>query len=212
MLIKFKIKHPKKFKFLKEGIVFLLIFIITFGITFTIFNGRAFYNQVKYALRVGIEQTEEFLKTLPISKDNLYDIPNSLVLPKININAPIVFADTTNSKIIFNKLEQGVVHYPNSVVPGQIGNTVLLGHSSAYPWYKGNYGSVFALLNRLEQNDEIIVFYEKHKYIYKVQSKEVINNQVYISEQNKKSQIILLSCWPVGTAWKRILIKGVLTR
>ncbi len=212
MLIRFKIKHPKNFKLLREGIIFLLIFIITFGIVFAIFNGRAFYSQVKYALRVGIKQGEEFLKTLPSSKDNLYNIPDSLIIPKININAPIVFADTTNNKIIFEKLEQGIVHYPNSVVPGQVGNSVLLGHSSAYPWYKGNYGSIFALLNRLEQNDEIIVFYEKHKYIYKVQSKQVINNQVYINEQNKKSQIVLLSCWPVGTAWKRILIKGVLTR
>lgn len=209
MLIKFRIKHPKLFKILKEGGVFLLIFIIVFAVIFTMLNGRAFYQQVKYKLKIGVKINEDLPKRLPFTKEELYDVPNSITIPKINVNAPIVFPQTTDEKILFNELENGVVHYPTSILPGRIGNTIILGHSSAYPWYKGKYGSVFSLLNQLESGDQIIIFYQKHKYIYKVTSKEVVKKNATPPEQNEISQIILISCWPVGTAWNRILIKGV---
>ncbi len=206
--IEFRLKHPSFFKILREGGIFLLIFIIVFVIVFIIFNGRSFYNQIKYALKIDIEKSEEFIKKLPTAKENLYNIDDSIVIPKTNTNAPIVFPDTTDEKILFNELENGVVYYPSSVIPGQTGNTIILGHSSAYPWYNGKYGSVFSLLNQLESGDQIIIFYQKHIYIYKVTAKEVVAKDAAIANQNEKSQLILISCWPVGTTWKRILVKA----
>ncbi len=210
MLIKFRVKHPAIYKILKETYRFLLIFVITFVVVFAIFNGRAFYNQAKYTFKIGIEKSENFLKQLELPKasEKIYNIEDSLVIPKINVNAPIVFASTTDSKILFNKLEQGVVHYPTSTAPGEVGSTIILGHSSAYPWYAGDYGSVFALLGKLQPGDQIIVFYKKHKHTYTVSNKQVINDQVEIKSQNQKPKLILISCWPVGTAWKRIMIEA----
>jgi len=211
MLIKFRIKHPKLFRILKEGKKFLLIFSIVFVIVFTIFNGRAFLQQSKYALNIKIEEGENFLEKLSLpQKEEIYNVPNSIIIPKININAPIIFTQTTNNKEILNELENGVVHYPNSALPGQIGSAILLGHSSAYPWYKGNYGAIFGLLNYLEENDEIIIFYQKYKYIYKVINKKVVNKNTELIAQSSRPQLILISCWPVGTAWQRILIEAEL--
>ena len=209
MLIRFRVKHPKWFKFFREVKIFLLIFIIVFVVVFTIFNGRAFYEQVKYKLRIGIEKSEEFLKKLALP-EKLYNVPDSIIIPKINANAPVISPQTADEKVVFSELGNGVVYHPNSVAPGQIGNTIILGHSSAYPWYKGKYGSIFSLLNQLKSGDQIIVFYQKHKYIYKVEGKKIIRKNVFIANQNEKSQLILVSCWPIGTAWKRILIEAEL--
>jgi len=210
IFIKLKIKYQKIFKFLLEAKVFFLIFAAIFVIVFTIFNGRSFYEQARYFLRINIEEGKKFLASLPKPREDLYDIEDSIVIPKININAPIVSPNTTDEKILFNELEKGVVYYPGSALPGKTGNTIILGHSSAYPWYKGNYGSVFSLLNHLDINDEIIVFYDKHKYIYKVEEKTVINKKANIETQNETSRLVLVSCWPVGTAWKRMMVKAVL--
>jgi LPXTG-site transpeptidase (sortase) family protein len=208
--IKFRIKYPKSFKFLKEVKSFLLIFVIIFVIVFTTFNGRSFYNQIKYTFRIGIEKIDKFMAELPVGINKLYNVADSIVIPKININAPIVFPKNTDEKNLFKELENGTVHYPGSVNPGKVGNSILLGHSSAYPWYKGQYGSVFSLLNRLDENDEIIIFYKKHKYVYRITHKKIVNDTAVVNKQESKSQIVLLSCWPVGTTWNRIMIKGEL--
>ncbi len=206
MLVKFRAKHLALYKLIKEGGIFLLIFIIVFAAVFAAFNGRAFYEQIKYKLGINLIRSDEFLNKLPIAKETLYDINDSVVIAKININAPIIFSRSTENKQLLKELENGVVHYADSVFPGQIGNSIILGHSSAYPWYKGKYGSVFSLLNQLDESDEIIVFYQKHQYIYKVVSKEIVKKNTIIPDQNERSQLILISCWPIGTDWNRILI------
>ncbi len=206
-LIKLRIKHPKTFSFFKEGGSFLLIFFIVFIAVFATFNGRAFYEQVKYSFRINIEKSEDFLQKLPKTEE-LYDFPDSVVIPKININAPIVVSSTVDEKELFKKLENGVLLYPNSALPGQNGNTIILGHSSAYPWYKGKYGSVFSLLNQLNSGEQIIVYFQKHRYIYRVIAKSIILKNAEILVQGEKPQLVLISCWPVGTAWKRIMIQA----
>jgi len=210
MLIKFRVKHPKSFKFLREVKAFLLIFAVVFVLVFGIFNGRAFCEQVKYKLRIGIEKSEDFLRRLSLPEERLYNIPDSILIPKININAPIISPETNDENILFSQLENGVVYHPDSVMPGQVGNTLILGHSSAYPWYKGEYGSIFGLLNQLSVDDQIIIFYQKHKYVYRITNKKIVRKNIGIIDQKEKPQLILISCWPVGTAWNRILIEAEL--
>lgn len=203
---KFRIKYPKLFKVLRDTKTFFLIFLIVFVLVFGVFNGRAFLNQTKYSLKIGIENSQKFMNRIEGSKEEIYNTIDRVVIPKINVDAPIILPDSSDEKTIFNNLEKGVVLYPSSVIPGQIGNSILLGHSSAYPWYKGNYGSVFSLLNRLEAGNQIIVFYSKNKHVYEIIGKQVILKDVSIQSQDESSRLILISCWPVGTAWKRIMI------
>lgn len=210
MPVKLRNGHLKLSGFLKEGGRFLLIFFIVFIVVFAIFNSRAFYEQLKYMFKVDVEKNEEFLKQLLANQNQWRDIPDSIIIPKINVNAPIIFPRTSDEKTLYNQLSEGVVHYPNSALPGKIGNMIILGHSSAYPWYKGKYGSIFSLLNQLKSNDEIIIIYKEHKYTYRVVSKEFIKKDTVIPEQNEKSRLVLISCWPIGTTWKRILINAEL--
>ena len=208
--LKFRIKYPKLAKNLKEIKLFLGIFIIIFVIVFTTFNGRSFYDQIKYTFRIGIERIDKFMATLPIGENKIYNVADSIVIPKINVNAPIVFPEGADDKQVFAELVNGAVHYPASVKPGEAGSSIILGHSSAYPWYQGLYGSVFSLLNRLDEGDEVIVFYKKHKYTYKITHKQVVNKNALVAEQSDQPQIVLLSCWPVGTTWNRMMITGEL--
>ena len=96
-------------------------------------------------------------------------------------------------------LENGVVRYPSSVKPGENGNTFIFGHSSNFPWINGDYNDVFALLDTLEYGDEIIIYYEQKKYVYKIRKKQVIdpNNVCVITKHTLKPYLTLMTCWPI---------------
>jgi len=72
------------------------------------------------------------------------------------------------------ELEKGIIKYPGSADPGTEGNSFIFGHSSNYPWAKGDYNNAFALLNELNAGDEIIVFFKQKKYTYVVREKNVV--------------------------------------
>jgi LPXTG-site transpeptidase (sortase) family protein len=72
------------------------------------------------------------------------------------------------------ELENGVIRYPGSAKPGNDGNTFIFGHSSNFPWIKGDYNDVFALLDHVENGDEIIIYYNQKKFKYKINRKDVV--------------------------------------
>lgn len=77
-------------------------------------------------------------------------------------------------KIFMKELENGIIKYPGSANPGESGNSFIFGHSSNFPWAKGAYNDVFALLNELAVGDEIIVYYKQKKFIYGVKEKIIV--------------------------------------
>ena len=132
-------------------------------------------------------------------------------IPKIKTKAPIVFPDTSDPNKLLKWLEKGVIHYPDSAMfgdpPAGGGVAILLGHSSAYPWFKGDYGSVFALLEKLQAGDEVIVVSNGKKYLYRVSgSKVVVPKDFRVENPEGKSQLWLMSCWPVKTNKLRIVV------
>jgi len=147
-----------------------------------------------------IEHPFEKKSGLPNSSD--VDLSLRLVIPKIGVDAPIVLTQYLEESMIQKELEKGVVRYPDS-------NTIL-GHSSAYPWYQGNFGSIFSLLNKLEGGDELFIFSGDKKFIYTVTDKKIdLPKNLNLEEDDKT--LYLVSCWPISTAWKRIAVKAVLT-
>lgn len=138
-----------------------------------------------------------------------------IIIPKIGKNIPLVNvehhdADTSNEwhKIFMKELENGVIKYPGSANPGESGNSFIFGHSSNYPWAKGDYNDVFALLNKLEVGDEIIVYFKQKKFVYGVKEKLIVNPGHVSSlggDANDK-QLTLMTCWPLGTAINRLLV------
>ncbi|MEK7151776.1 MAG: sortase [Patescibacteria group bacterium] len=156
---------------------------------------------------------------LPISPSKkvpvLADI-GTLKIDSLGISAPIVFNTGSDLKNIYNNLENGVVHYSQTPKPGQNGTSVLLGHSSAYPWYKGQYGSVFALLGKLKPGDTLRIEYTNGPtFTFLIKQSLVFSpftDDAKLAEIEKTSgsSVILVSCWPVGTNYKRIAVQAEL--
>lgn len=141
---------------------------------------------------------------------------NTLILPKFEIEAPIIKVTEFNSKLIYENLKKGVVLYPGSSDPGK-GYSIILGHSSQYPWQPGRYKSVFSLLNELNKGDFIYIVWENKLLVFEVKDKKIFlpwpkgqeTTESVFPPTNEKI-VILQSCWPVGVASKRVAVKTVL--
>ncbi len=142
-----------------------------------------------------------------------------LVIPKLGKSVPLVHMGTKNiagedwnelEKQIQDGLRKGVVHYPGTAKPGQYGNVFLTGHSSYYPWDPGEFKHVFAMLSKLEVGDRYFVYYSQIKYTYEVvDKKEVQPSDVSVLDQpNNKKISTLMTCTPVGTTLRRLIITG----
>jgi len=136
--------------------------------------------------------------------------PQRITVPNIGIDAPIIFPESKNEYVLQKALEQGVIYWPDSSLSNEKGMTIIIGHSSAFPWYQGQYGSIFSLLNHLEQGSEIFLFSNKEKYIYQVIEKDIkAPKNLNFKAEEEKSVLYLVSCWPINTDWKRIIIKAI---
>ncbi|HET6622764.1 MAG TPA: sortase [Candidatus Saccharimonadales bacterium] len=138
----------------------------------------------------------------------------TVTIPKIGVEAPVVY-DVTSLKesYIQNKLKDGVVHYPipgASSVPGQNGNTVIIGHSSNDVFNSGDYKFIFVQLDRLRKGDIFYLNYKGTRYTYSVTKSEVITptqiNKLVLPQT--KPMATLITCTPPGTAWKRLVVYG----
>ncbi len=145
-------------------------------------------------------------------KNNFVSRPNSIIISQLDIDAPLVFAQGTSQKELNAALNQGVVIYPGSVLPGQNGEVFLTGHSSTYIWNKTPYGQVFTLLDKLKTGDVVSLIYENRRYDYRIISQEILSpSQVKISSTSE-SKLTLMTCWPIGTAAKRLVVRGELIK
>jgi len=108
-------------------------------------------------------------------------------------------------------MANGVAHFPipgaNSH-PGEVGNTALAGHSSNDLFDGGDYKFVFAQLEKLNVGDSIYANYKGKRYTYVITKTEVVkptevNKLVY---PTTKPVMTLITCTPLGTALKRLLI------
>jgi len=142
---------------------------------------------------------------------------NRVVIPAIGKNIPLV--DIKQKKvqwvselndIFMEELENWVVRYPGSAKPGEEWNSFIFGHSSNLPWLEWEYNDVFALLDNVDFDDEVVVYYGQEKHTYKIKSKTVISpGDVSILRkkvEDDKSQITLMTCWPIGTTLNRLVL------
>ena len=141
------------------------------------------------------------------------DQPDRLIISKINLDAPILYADTVDENQFQKFLEQGVVHYPDTALPGQPGNCYIFGHSSDYAWTPGNYKSVFALLTNLTIGDAIIVSnHQGQTFDYVVTTKFVVESadKSVLNQDLSKHLLTLQTSYPLGTALKRYIVQAEL--
>lgn len=139
-------------------------------------------------------------------------LPNyepEIIIEKINLRAPVVY-NTTADKVLDN-LKNGVVNFENTARPGEVGNVVLIGHSSDYPWSNGHYKTIFALLDKLTPGDRITVPYEHQRFVYEVIGQKVVGpKEVSVLAKTSQPTLTLLTCYPVGTSRNRLIVTAKL--
>jgi len=134
-----------------------------------------------------------------------------IVIPKINVDVPIVFGlDSVAENTIQDALEDGVVHYAASPEPGEQGNSVIVGHSSNNILNGGKYKFAFVLLRRLDTDDVFYVHKDGVRYTYKIyESKIVPPTEVSVlGEAARPNSMTLITCDPPGTSINRLIVIG----
>jgi len=132
-------------------------------------------------------------------------------IPEIGVRAPIVWATDDNKDALQKQLLDGVVHYPETALPGEIGNGVYVGHSSNYWWEKSDYNTIFGLISKLEAGTEITIRYQDQEYVYEVyENRSVAKDDPEIWRQTDTAEITLVTCWPRGTNLKNFLVRDKL--
>jgi sortase A len=174
------------------------------------------YNQIITANIVA------FISPGNISTQNIIVNPNTdvivsadprLIIPKINVDVPVVYDIGSDYDSQMAAMTKGVAQFsiPGADShPGQIGNTVIAGHSSNDLFDTGDYKFIFAQLDRLVEGDTIYINYQSIRYTYSVTSKEVVEptdiDKVAIATD--KPLLTLVTCTPLGTSRYRLLIKA----
>ena len=121
-----------------------------------------------------------------IEKDNNY-IYAKLIIDKIGINKNLYEIDNPN-----NNIEKNITILKESIMPDKKNSIVFIAAHSG----TGEI-AFFEELDKLEENDEVILIYNNKKYIYKVLNIWEENKNGYINvNKEKENQLILTTCSP----------------
>ncbi len=135
-----------------------------------------------------------------------------ILIPKIEANAPIVTeVDPYDSNIYQRELARGVAHAKGTGLPGENKTMFLFAHASGDITMARRYNSIFYLLNKMEPSDEITIYYRGAPHKYQVTQVKTVNpDAVDYLENNSDADLILMTCTPPGTTWKRLLVLATL--
>lgn len=148
--------------------------------------------------------------------DKALNIPETLIVPAIQLRAPIQVTGSRKILVRNTVYEQWLVPdtfaagwNPSSGTPGSKGNVVLYGHHNVN-------GAVFARLYQVQRGDELIVvsrgleFHYKVTDIVKVKEKDVsfaqmLQNAELLKDTNEE-RLTLITCWPPYESTHRLIV------
>ena len=197
-----KVKKSRHFIPIISGLIVVLFFV------FLQYNRLVISNVMAYVSPGNIDPQNIVINP---NADLLVGPESRLIVPKINIDVPVMYDIGNDYDSQMAAMSKGVAHFAvpgASSHPGQIGNTVIAGHSSNDLLDNGDYKFIFAQLDKLNVGDTIYANYQSIRYTYTVTKKEVVKP----SEVNKlvyptsKPVLTLLTCTPLGTALNRLLV------
>lgn len=199
------LKKPSVFREFAKNVL-LIVFFSAFVFFFV--NFPAYYLIGKYRLSpqsISYQVAGEAPNESNSAKEVQQFPDNTLFIPTIGVKAPVSWDIRADN--VMDKLEAGLVHFEGTGHPGEGKNIFVTGHSSNYWWKKGDYNTVFALLPNLKEGDEIILTYQGKITHYKVKSlNEVQKKEVSAYLDSKGEQLTLMTCVPIGTNLRRLLV------
>lgn len=201
---RFKIK--KKHKMLIPAIagVFVVLFIL-----FLQYNRLIFAPIMAYISPGNV--TDEGIAAIDPTVNTNVSETNKLIIPKLNIDVPVHFGISNDTHTINKAMEEGVAHFmvPGAAAfPGQVGNTVVTGHSAGDIYSSNQYKFIFSGLERLVEGDLIYIDYNKVRYTYRMTGSKTVEPTDVDSLRytGDKAILTLITCWPLGTSRYRLLI------
>lgn len=130
-----------------------------------------------------------------------------LSIPKLKIKNAVVTVGSMD-------LKKSLIQYPQTALPGQLGNAIIFGHSVLPQFFNSkNYSTIFSTLYTLKQGDEIIISYDSMEYKYIVDEMfEVKPTDLSVLVQNyDQKNLTLITCTPPGTYLRRLVVKSSLS-
>ena len=165
---------------------------------------------------MGISHGDEPFLPAKTPEPEIPDIPSRLVIPAIDLDAPILPAKTTLQKIGGKEYQQweapkkfAAGWHEDSAMLGQPGNTVLNGHHNIN-------GKVFERLVDLNPGDLIVIFGTHKAFIYQITNKMLLpekyqeldvrmDNARWILPSDDE-RLTLVTCWPEESNTHRLVI------
>lgn len=197
---------PKKRGQSKKSPAQSLVFGLAVGSIVVLITLFGFFNERFVAPFI---QPSRSLSNVPLITDVEVGPASEIIIPKINVQIPVVYGETgIDEPTIQKTLERGVLHYADTPLPGQMGNAVIVGHSSNNIFNKGKYKFAFVLLSRLEPGDTFYLQKDGKRYTYEIYQKKVVkpNDVSVLGTADRPSTVSLITCDPPGTSINRLVV------
>ena len=119
-------------------------------------------------------------------------------IPKIGVDKIVV------AGVALSDLRKGPGHYPNTPVPGQLGNAAIAGHRTTY-------GAPFFRVDELAAGDEIVVTTVQGTFRYLVTEIKIVKPTDFsVLDPTPDATLTLTSCNPRYSSRQRIVVKAKL--
>lgn len=122
-----------------------------------------------------------------------------LEIPRMGLNRIVVEGATADA------LTKGPGHFPETPLPGQLGNAAIAGHRTTHlhPFFD---------IDKLQPGDQIFVTTFNGRYVYQVTGTEVVDPDAYAdvipTTDVTKATLTLVSCTPRYSATNRIVVRA----
>ena len=136
--------------------------------------------------------------------------PNfSIIVEKIGADAPVIpSVDASNKQVYEAALKRGVAHALGTAFPGQPGVSYLFAHSTDTIFNVPRFNAVFYLLKDMVVGDKVVLFFAGRRYDYVVTETKITSAEdvSYFTMRTSEQILVLQTCYPPGTTWKRLLV------
>ncbi|GAB3276458.1 class E sortase [Kineosporia babensis] len=113
-----------------------------------------------------------------------------------------------------SSLRGGVGHYPNTAMPGSVGNFAVAGHRTTW-------ARPFQKVDELRNGDEVIVQTREERFVYRVTSHQIVApDETGVLDPVPgvpggtpyQAQLTLTTCHPEYSDWQRWIVRAELVR
>lgn len=178
--------------------------------------------EITFQILAEIVPTKDKVLGTTITNPEIMSIEESMG-GEIVLNERIL--EDLNTKLIINSIEvegqiyegvdshtmnKGFWHFPISNLPGQKGNTVIIGHR--YAKLPPNKDTFFNL-DKVKVGDRVEVVQRDNKFTYIVTDTKVVDkNDISVLQDYSDYRITLITCSPLWTSKQRLVIVGKLDK